>query len=238
MRLLVLDHKMDKDSWGSQDLVRALFQAGAKRGLSAALEITVRRPEQGDYPLDGSKFDALVLSGSRTSCSDSSPWVMRLLQFVSTWIESDRPVLGVCYGHQVLARVLGDDSCVGKSEDAEYGWVKLEKIAGSRLLESLPQTFHSYSSHREEVKKLPKGFISTLQSKSCAIQAMEHPTEPLFGIQFHPEKNLVEGDQSLRAVKLYPRINQGKGKSLFDASVGDLVFGNFLTISANRVATT
>ncbi|MDQ2855729.1 MAG: gamma-glutamyl-gamma-aminobutyrate hydrolase family protein, partial [Acidobacteriota bacterium] len=55
------------------------------------------------------------------------------------------------------------------------------------LFQDLPRTVTVWHSHCDEVKELPDGFQCTASSETCAIQAMQHETKQLFGVQFHPE---------------------------------------------------
>lgn len=106
-----------------------------------------------------------------------------------------RPVLGVCGGHQQMALALG--ATVGLMERLEpgegYAGAKRERgfhpIAAldSALFQNLPSNLTVWHSHCDEVKDLPRGFKLTASNPTCAIQAMEHESEPLYGVQFHPE---------------------------------------------------
>src|SRR4051794_27311440 len=109
--------------------------------------------------------------------------------------EAHVPVLGVCGGHQQMALAFG--AAVGLMERLEagegYAGAKRERgfypveTNGSELFRDLPSTSTYWHSHCDEVKELPPGFHCTASNETCAIQAMEHESKPLFGVQFHPE---------------------------------------------------
>lgn len=200
MNLLVLDNNRRPKDWGARELCVALHGAATSAlGVPVpSITLTVRRPEPGDLPdISGAtglaRWDAVVLSGSLTAAGDSSEWVVRLLDWMRQWLRAEKPLLGICFGHQMLARALGDDTAVADDGPEEFGTFKMQRVGESRLLADLPREFSAASAHRDSVVSLPKGWLRTAESKICAIQAMEHPTLPQFGVQFHPERKPVLG---------------------------------------------
>lgn len=225
MKVLVVDNNLDLDCWGSADL---------KRFVTAHPDATavVRRGPHNDLPRDARGFDRMILSGSRTSCLEAGEWISRLDHLIRETLDAGKPILGVCYGHQALNRVLGGREILRRGTTPEFGWSEIEVLAESPLFAGLPKRFHSYSSHWEEVSELPKGMRLLARSAACAIQACQLGEKPVFGIQFHPEKSLPEAKKSL-AEKVRKKETQGllrakESDRLFDAAVGDRIFGNFL----------
>lgn len=229
MRILIIDNTIDKSSWGSPELVRFA------KSVSGATVI-VRRAPEGDLPESPASFDRVILSGSKTSANDDAPWIFRLHEFVRATIGMKKPFLGVCYGHQTLIRALGDKTFVRRGEHPEFGWSEIEILQQAPLLKGLPKKFYTYSSHFDEAASLPNGFHHLARSKLCEIQAVQLEDRPVFGIQFHPEKNLEEAKKSLEERKKTgtPKtlLHPGKGESekLFDPAVGEKIFGNFLSL--------
>ncbi len=100
------------------------------------------------------------------------------------------PVLGVCYGMQLMAHGLG-----GRVEPAgqrEYGPAELEPEGFSRLLSGLPRRSRVWASHGDKVLKPPPGFEVTAHTSNAAVAAMEDAARGLFAIQFHPEVHHTE----------------------------------------------
>lgn len=95
------------------------------------------------------------------------------------------PVLGICYGHQLMAQLLG--GAVRRGEKGEYGLAILEQQEPGPLLAGLPERHQVWMSHRDTVTELPPGFRVLARTASCAIAAMGDPARGLFGVQFHPE---------------------------------------------------
>ncbi len=225
MKILIIDNNIDRDCWGSENLARF-----ARRIPEAS--ITVRRAPQGDLPRDPREFDRVLVSGSKTSAIDPSPWVGQLDEFIRSTVDAGIPYLGVCYGHQSLVRAIAGEKHLRNATCPEYGWTEIEVTDASPIFRDLPPRFYSYSTHSDEVTSLPASFRKKAQSKACGIQACELVGKPAFGIQFHPEKDLADGTKSLRdVIGKKPKdviFNPARGADLFDASVGDKIFGNFL----------
>jgi GMP synthase (glutamine-hydrolysing) len=94
------------------------------------------------------------------------------------------PVLGICYGVQLLAYFL--DGEVKPSNRREYGYAEIEKTTDSLLLKDLPACFKVWMSHGDYVSRAPAGFTVTATTEA-AIGAVEDPSRNLYGIQFHAE---------------------------------------------------
>ncbi len=93
------------------------------------------------------------------------------------------PVLGICYGMQLIADMLGGE--VGKASTREYGRCEIEYDGGA-VLENMPNGF-CWMSHTDEVKKLPAGFKATAHTKACKIAGFENAERKIYAVQFHPE---------------------------------------------------
>jgi GMP synthase (glutamine-hydrolysing) len=96
------------------------------------------------------------------------------------------PILGICAGHQFMARFFGGE--VKPSKIPEFGRIELTRLESQNpLMKNVPQTSIVWESHNDEVTKLPSCFINLAESENCKIQAMAHKEKPFFGVQFHPE---------------------------------------------------
>ena len=109
--------------------------------------------------------------------------------------EAQQPLLGVCGGHQQIALACGARVDVMKRlgpgtgyENClrERGFFPIE-TDGEGLFKGLKRSLTVWHSHFDEVKELPENFRLTASNETCRIQAMQHTTRPVYGVQFHPE---------------------------------------------------
>ena len=219
---------MDPDSWGAADLQKKVRD-------HSGVSITVRRAPQGDLPKSPSPFDKIILSGSRTAANEEAEWIEKLLIFIRQSLDEKKHVLGVCFGHQALVRALGGLQSVRRADQGEFGWSKIDVIQDSPLFQGLGKSFHSFSSHFDEALNAPKGFKIIAQSRVCPIQAIGSIDAPVFGIQFHPEKDLENAKRALGRMKKHPQkkkflVAPNESDRLFDEKVGRLIFSNFLKL--------
>jgi GMP synthase (glutamine-hydrolysing) len=100
-------------------------------------------------------------------------------------LELGIPILGICYGHQLLA-VLADGE-VAHTGGAEFGKTDLEVTGDSVLLAGLPVSQQVWMSHNDEVTTAPPGFVCVARTAGAEVAAMEDRERGLYGVQFHPE---------------------------------------------------
>ena len=140
---------------------------------------------------------AIILSGGPNSVyDDAAPkpdpavWSGRI------------PVLGICYGAQLMARELGGD--VLAAGKREYGPASVQLDTSDGLFLGLEREQPVWMSHGDSITRLPEGFVSTAQTDSTPFAGLEAPDRNLYGIQFHPEvvhtprgkdvlRNFIEG---------------------------------------------
>jgi GMP synthase (glutamine-hydrolysing) len=94
------------------------------------------------------------------------------------------PVLGICYGAQLVASQLGGR--VAKTGRGEYGRTSLERLGDSRLLGLLGDQA-VWMSHGDSIVEVPDGFVATASTAEAPVAALESPARGIYGVQFHPE---------------------------------------------------
>ena len=97
----------------------------------------------------------------------------------------DIPILGICLGHQLIAKSYGGE--VSTSNTESYAQVQINIINDENLFEDLAPEMAVWSSHKDEVKSIPNKFEILANSKLCDIESFKHKTKDVYGIQFHPE---------------------------------------------------
>ncbi|NLV20381.1 MAG: glutamine-hydrolyzing GMP synthase, partial [Syntrophomonadaceae bacterium] len=107
------------------------------------------------------------------------------------------PVLGICYGMQLLARQLG--GMVKSSQLREYGRTRLEVSHHSLLFKGISSPTQVWMSHGDSIESVPEGFQIDAATGNCPIAAFSHAEKKIYGVQFHPEvKHTLEGTKVLR----------------------------------------
>ncbi len=135
----------------------------------------------------------IILSGQSHPWDDYSSESLRGVFEVIR--KASQPILGVCGGHQQIALAYGAPVDLlerlepGKGYNGakrERGYYEVE-TNGSGVFKDLPNRITVWHSHCDEVKELPPAFERTAFNETCKIQAMQHESRPVFGVQFHPE---------------------------------------------------
>jgi GMP synthase (glutamine-hydrolysing) len=108
------------------------------------------------------------------------------------------PILGICYGCQLIAQQLGGEvACGGRGE---YGRTALQRIPGSTSQlhdDSLPAQLSVWMSHFDAVSMLPSGFVATASTPDAPMAVIESPTRKIWGVQYHPEVGHTEHGQDV-----------------------------------------
>ncbi|MGH8915278.1 MAG: glutamine-hydrolyzing GMP synthase [Acidimicrobiia bacterium] len=122
----------------------------------------------------------LILSGGPASVYSGDAYRMD-----PALLDLGLPVLGICYGHQLLADLAGGK--VANTGSGEYGSARLEVTGDSVLLKDLPKEQEVWMSHQDQVIEPPEGFVSVATTEGARVAAMEDRDRALYGVQFHPE---------------------------------------------------
>lgn len=128
-------------------------------------------------------LDGLILSGGAARVGLSGE-----LGNCGAFLDLDIPILGICAGHQFMARHYGGDA--RESPEPEFGEMEIGLVdGGGHIFAGTPERQTVWESHNDEVHVLPPGFVITASSPSCQVQGMENDEGTRFGLQFHPEVN-------------------------------------------------
>ena len=122
----------------------------------------------------------IILTGGPNSCyEEGAPTADEAL------FKQGIPVLGLCYGDQLMAHVLGGK--VERAENREYGKTDICLDTDSKLFEGIKADNTCWMSHFDYISKMPEGFKSVAHTVNCPVAAMENVEAGLYGLQFHPE---------------------------------------------------
>ena len=155
------------------------------RAIDPDISLITYELVNGEYPADVDEVDGYVITGSKLSVYDDVPWVHELKSFVKQLHEKKKKLIGICFGHQMVAEGFG-----GAVEQAEQGWCvgvhsnQLNKDAESYGLHG--QAVLLRSNHKDQVTELPEGAIVLAGNNSCPISSIgigDH----ILTFQGHPE---------------------------------------------------
>lgn len=141
------------------------------------------------FPANSSEVAGIVVLGSAASVYDNLVWQRPLESYVAKMIDAGVPVLGCCYGLQMLAFMFGAKVCYVQSSK--------EKLKGVRRISFLRNgvwTSGEHSvivTHAEMLQEIPAEFSLLATSEQVPIEGIYHTTKPVFGFQFHPEATRV-----------------------------------------------
>lgn len=122
----------------------------------------------------------IILSGGPASVyEDNAPSINKEI------FELGVPVLGICYGGQLIAQTFGGK--VTKADNREYGRIELQTKENEGLFKNIPQDSLVWMSHTDYIEKEPQGFKITAFSTTCPICAMQNDEKKIYAVQFHPE---------------------------------------------------
>ena len=165
-----------------------------------------------------SSYAAIVLSGGPQNLSDSEA-----LKADSRVFSLGLPLLGICYGMQLMAHQLGGKVKAGVKR--EYGPARVSLSSESALFKGLLKNELTWMSHGDQVTLVPKGFKITGKSDACKVAAIEDAKRRIYGIQFHPEvKHTANG---MKIIKNFIHISGAKrawrlGKDWIEAAVSEI----------------
>ena len=125
-------------------------------------------------------YKGIIFTGGPNSVYDeSSP------HYTSEILSIGVPVLGICYGSQLISYMLGGE--VSACEKSEYGKINIRLVKESKLFKDVPEKSVVWMSHTDYISKVPNGFSVTAESDDCPCAAMENEQKKIYAVQFHPE---------------------------------------------------
>lgn len=131
--------------------------------------------------VDVTNYLGVVISGAPILLTEvnQEPYLEKLM-----WIKQyNKPVLGICFGHQMLGLLFGG-FVTRQKEDRD--WQLIELLEEDKLFSRFPKEFQMVEDHCETIS-IPQDFIHLAVSDACINEGMKHKEKPFYGVQFHPE---------------------------------------------------
>ena len=152
--------------------------------------ITYRRIETPES-IEDLNPDAVICSGSRANVSMWEPWMDDAAQVLQQSVAANIPVLGICFGHQLLCKTLGGE--VKRSKTRTDSVTPLFSVGMDTLLSPIRKGLFT---HQDEVTRLPPGARLIISTRHCENAGMRIAGKPVWGVQFHPEASRSVIDQA------------------------------------------
>jgi GMP synthase (glutamine-hydrolysing) len=172
-----------------------LDEAGGTPSFLSALagrEVESVRLERAPLPSSLQDYDSVVITGSSASITEPPAWLDGLEQVIRDCAADRRPLLGVCFGHQVIATALYGRDAVFTRHRIEVGWHGITMRSEDPLFDGLEDGFSVFVSHYDEVRGDLEGPTWIAQSAGCPTHGLRIPGLPIWGIQFHAEMPVEE----------------------------------------------
>ncbi|MDF0534103.1 amidotransferase [Shewanella yunxiaonensis] len=150
-----------------------------------AVESEIFSVIEGIYPQEPEVFDAMLVTGSKADAYSELPWINTLSDYLRSRYAAGQKLLGICFGHQLLAHALG-----GKAQRAENGWgvgvMDYQWCHRPQWLHANTNDFKLICSHRDQVTQLPEGATLLASNDFCPIAAF-NIGDLVLTFQGHPE---------------------------------------------------
>jgi GMP synthase-like glutamine amidotransferase len=154
-----------------------------------------------EFPEDIKRYSHIILSGSEESILNERDWITREMELVREIIDLKIPTLGICFGHQLIARALLGEKSVRKADLPEIGWKEVTIQDESSLFEGINKKFRVFNSHFDEVCNLEGNFQVLATSDLSSVSAFQVKGSQVWGIQFHPEIDIESGKKFIMDIK-------------------------------------
>jgi len=184
LKVLVLDGSIYPDIYRPADHWRALL---------GPVEADAPHLPSGDPVPDVAGYSHLIVTGSEASIAQPEPWYDVEVEVVRRAFDLGLPILGSCFGHQLLAVALSGPGFARPSSTPELGWAPVQVLRNDPLLDGLPNPFHVFVSHFDEVWDPPAPWVVLARNERCAVHVMRYGDRPIWGIQAHPEITPADG---------------------------------------------
>lgn len=214
-------------------MFRALLSAA-----DPALEFATVRVVAGEMPASPGQADGWLVTGSRHGVYDAFPWIEPLKAFLRECVARRVPVVGICFGHQILAEALG-----GRAAKSERGWglgvQDYDFVNRPGWMADAPARFSMRAVHQDQVTALPAGATVLARSAFCDYAALAYgdPESPdAISLQPHPEfgPEFMAELLALRAGDGIPASDVDKARPALDRPVASADWARWIVAYLRR----
>ena len=187
------------------------------------------------------RYTHVLLTGSEACILQDEPWFEAEEAAVREAVERGLAILGSCFGHQMLVRALSGSEYIRRAPTPELGWVQIALLRDDALLSGIPNPWHVFAGHLDEVVVPPPPWRVIAANDACAVQAIRYGERPVWGIQPHPETEPDEGRAIMAwAIDAYPehasQIRAALEEPVRDDRVTPVLIDAFLRANVQRHA--
>lgn len=144
-------------------------------------------------------FDAIIPGGGPMGVYEINKpeyqYILKEADYLKAAIDAGMPVLAICFGHQLVAHILGGE-VIRDEDNREIGWFDVQQNETgqhSSLLDGVSDEFRMFQYHNDRVVRLPGNAKVLATSPNCDVQALEYEGLPVQSVQFHPEISAAQG---------------------------------------------
>ena len=208
--------------------------------IDPSLEFATVRVVAGEMPAAPGQADAWLVTGSRHGVYDDLPWIAPLKAFLRACIAAHVPLVGICFGHQLLAEALG-----GRAVKSDRGWglgvQDYEVVVRPAWMNDLPQRFAVSALHQDQVVALPPGATVLARSAHCAYAALAYgdlDAPDALTLQPHPEfgPDFMDALLALRAGTTFPTADAETARASLARPVESAVLARLIVDYLNGAA--
>lgn len=150
-------------------------------------------------------YTHLILTGSEASILNSSPWYEKEADVIRSAVERGLPILGSCFGHQMLVYALSGPQFLASARPPEVGWADIEMLEADPLFAGVPNPWRTFVYHFDEVVNPPPPWRILGRSRSSEAHVIRFGDHQVWGIQAHPEISSEKAKAILRLTLLFGR---------------------------------
>ncbi len=152
-------------------------------------------------PLDW--FTHIILTGSEASILAPKPWFETEAELIRDAADRGVPMLGSCFGHEMLVYALSGPEYLHPADPPEVGWAEIEMVAPDPLFDGLPNPWSTFVFHFDEAVDPPPPWRTLGRTAHCDTHVLRYDDRPVWGIQAHPEISSRKAKLFLRFTLLF-----------------------------------